>query len=85
MKKYTYLNYMFLLFYAKAFALLGTLVTTTLVTFAAIDLFTKEWGYPSFTILILLPSYLLYFGLWKLSSHFTPILKSKYEAIKKSR
>jgi len=78
MNQYTYRNYLFLLYYAKFFAVIGLVTTTILVGFVVFDLFSKQWGYPWFTLALLLPAYLLFAGFWILGSYFIRVLKNRH-------
>jgi signal transduction histidine kinase len=68
MNKYDYARTFFSLQWLRIFSILLTLGTTLFITLTVINLFTREWDYPPFLLLILPLGYGIAFLVWKLST-----------------
>lgn len=68
MNKYDYARTFFSLQWLRIFSILLTLGITLFITLTVINLFTREWDYPPFLLLILPLGYGIAFLVWKLST-----------------
>lgn len=82
MNKYDYARTVFSLHGMRIFSILASLVTTIFIVLSIVNIFTKEWDYPTFLPIFLLPAYLVYFLLWKYATYFLRKAKEEMENMK---